>query len=199
MVNNMWVPSGRIALSVVAFGAAFAVGARADCGISTRLLGPRVAIASSPEGDLGQTLAPAEASTELSNQTQPEEAQSIGSIVGLWNATFTSGGQIADQGFDQWNSDGTEILNDTPPPATGNVCLGVWTKSGETFKLKHPSWTFDAAGNLTGTAIIREKITLDPKGQSYKGTFTVDAFDLQGHAVFHLAGDVKAQRITVDF
>jgi hypothetical protein len=52
-----------------------------------------------------------------------------------------------DVGFEQWHSDGTEMLNDTPPPASGNVCLGTWEKIGpQTYTLVHPA--FNAEGNL---------------------------------------------------
>lgn len=191
--------SAQIALAVVALGTVFSTGAKADCGISSRSLAPRLAIASLPDNDPLPTLpALGPQIDSLANSAQDDQ-EPDGSIVGLWNTTFTSGGQIVDQGFDQWNSDGTEILNDTPPPATGNVCLGVWNKAGQTFKLKHPSWTFDAAGNLNGTAIIREKVTVDPKGQNYKGTFTVDVFDLHSTLLFHQEGNINAQRISVDF
>jgi hypothetical protein len=127
------------------------------------------------------------------------EASGDPSIVGLWKITFTSGGQTVDQGFDVWHSDGTELLNDTPPPSTGNICVGVWAQTDRlTFKLYHPSWTFDAGGNLNGTAVIRETVMLQTNGNVFTGTFTVDEFDLNGKNIFHIAGAVKAQRITVN-
>jgi hypothetical protein len=52
-------------------------------------------------------------------------------IIGLWDIKFYSGGQLVDEGFDAWHGDGTETLNDTPPPVTGNVCLGVWAQTGK--------------------------------------------------------------------
>jgi hypothetical protein len=118
-------------------------------------------------------------------------------IVGLWLTTFTSGGQTVDQGFDVWTSDGTEFLNDTPPPATGNVCFGVWQKTGpNTFVLKHPSWTFDGQGNLNGTAIIRETVSVDMNLNSFKGTFSVDLYTLNNVNVGHFTGTISATRIT---
>jgi hypothetical protein len=57
---------------------------------------------------------------------------------------------------------------------------------------------YDNNGNLTGIAIIREQIILDPGGNSFKGTFTVDIVDLNSNPVFHAAGTVSAKRITVD-
>jgi hypothetical protein len=47
--------------------------------------------------------------------------QAQASIVGLWDIRFLAGDQVVDEGFDVWHSDGTETLNDTPPPVTGNV------------------------------------------------------------------------------
>jgi len=74
-------------------------------------------------------------------------------IVGLWNVTFYSAHVLVDQALDAWHSNGTEILNDFTDPIEDNACLGVWTQTGpQTFKLKHPSWTFDINGVLTGTA-----------------------------------------------
>lgn len=129
----------------------------------------------------------------------PELATPAATIVGLWNITFTSGGQVVDQGFDVWHSDGTELLNDTPAPATGNICVGIYARTATlAFKLYHPSWTFDDKGNLNGTAIIREQVTLDPNGDSFQGTFTVDTYDLAGNHLFNLAGTVSAKRIKVD-
>lgn len=135
--------------------------------------------------------------------TDPEAsgARGIGgnSIVGLWMATFLSQGQIVDQGFDMWTGDGLEILNDTPPPSTGNICLGTYVKiAPNTYLLKHPSWTFDDAGNLNGTAIIRETVTLSDDGMTYKGTFTIDILSLNGTLLQHLNGTLTGVRITVD-
>ena len=144
---------------------------------------------------LGQ-ITPAAQSNDGERENENEKGPSI---VGLWKIAFSSGGQVVDQGFDLWTSDGTEILNDTTPPAEGNVCLGVWEKVGpRTFQLYHPSWTFDANGNLTGTAIIREVVTLDRKGQSFSGTSTIDFIDLDNNNVGHLDGQVQATRIKVN-
>src|SRR5581483_7099782 len=120
-------------------------------------------------------------------------------IVGLWQVAFISDGQIADQGFDVWHADGTELLNDTPPPASGNICVGVWQETALlTFKLNHPSWTFDPNGNLNGTAVIRETITLDKGGNKYSGIYTVTVYDLNSNIIFSQTGTVTGERITVD-
>jgi hypothetical protein len=180
-----------LAAAVVGLCTVLAVAGKADCGLSTAPLSVAPNLATLPE---------APRVLEQAAGVEATERQEEASIVGLWRSTFTSGGQVVDQGFDQWNSDGTEILNDTPPPSTGNVCLGVYVRSGpQTFKLKHPSWTFDGAGNLNGTAIIREQVTVAPGGNTYRGTFTVDVYNLAGNHILHLEGTLAAQRITVDF
>jgi hypothetical protein len=117
-------------------------------------------------------------------------------IVGLWTATFTSGGQTVDVAFDAWHSDGIEVLNDYTNPIEGNVCLGVWTQTGpRTFKLKHPSWAFDTTGTLVGTVLIRETVTLGLDGNSYKGNYSYDIYDTTGAFVTELTGTVAATRI----
>ena len=120
-------------------------------------------------------------------------------IVGLWNVTFYSADVLVDQAFDAWHSDGTEILNDFTDPIEGNVCLGVWTQTGpQTFKLKHPSWTFDINGNLTGTAYILETVTVGPGGNAYEGPYSINLFDTMGNPVGSYAGVIKAERIMPD-
>jgi hypothetical protein len=120
-------------------------------------------------------------------------------IVGLWDIKFLIGGQIGDEGFDQYHSDGMEILNDTPPPATGNVCLGVYVRTGlRSIKLKHPSWIYDSSNTVViGTATILEDITVDRGGNTFTGTFTVQLRDLSGQPLGpDFAGDLKGTRIT---
>jgi len=122
------------------------------------------------------------------------------SITGLWDIKFYADGQLVDEGFDAWHSDGLEVLNDTPPPATGNVCVGVYAQTGKrTFKLKHPSWIFDSTNTFViGTATIRETVTVDRSGDSFGGTFTIDAVDTFGNVLGHTEGTIKATRINVD-
>jgi len=121
------------------------------------------------------------------------------SIVGLWNLNFLSGGVVVDVAFDAWHSDGIEVLNDYTNPINGNVCLGVWEQTGpRAYKLKHPSWYFDANGNLLGTVIIRECVRLSPDGNSFSGTYTDDVYDVTGNFLEELSGQLKATRITVD-
>jgi hypothetical protein len=130
---------------------------------------------------------------------QTNQPASSVSIVGLWNLTFLSGGQVVDAAFDAWHSDGTEILNDYTNPIEGNVCLGVWEQTGtRSYKLKHPSWSFDTGGNPLGTVIIRENVTVSLDGNSFGGTYTYDVYDVTGKFVVEYSGVVKATRIKPD-
>jgi hypothetical protein len=187
---------GKLALAVAGLSIAFAATASADCGITpTRFSALSRLAATGPESaSLDQPEA-----LRMATADDTTAASAAGSIVGLWHTTFTSGGLVVDEGFDQWSSDGTEILNDDPAPATGNVCLGVYVRAGASYKLKHPSWTFDNYGNVNGTAIIRETVTVANNGNSYKGTYTLDIYDLSNNHLAHFSGTIAAQRITVDF
>jgi hypothetical protein len=131
--------------------------------------------------------------------TTPEARGGQPSIVGLWQVNFTAGGQVVDQAYEVFHSDGTEMMVDTSAPASDNVCVGVWAQvGGLEFKLNHVSWTFDDQGNLNGTATIKLDVTLDANSNVFTGTFTVDVFDLHGATVDHLAGTIAAKRVTID-
>lgn len=120
-------------------------------------------------------------------------------LVGLWQVTFTSGGQVVDEAFEVWHRDGTEMILDITPPAEENACFGVWVETGHnTFKLKHPAWTFDANGNLTGTAVIREMVKLDCGENKFTGTYTLDYYDNSGKQTGHFTGETRGSRITAD-
>jgi len=134
------------------------------------------------------------------------------SIVGLWNIQFVSQGNTAhnptipdgaliDFGFNQWHSDGTEILNSGGhAPATENFCLGVWGETGFlTYELNHFALSYNGTtGALANVVNIREQATLSPSGESYTGTFTLNVYDTKGNQVDHVVGVILASRVTVD-
>ncbi len=120
------------------------------------------------------------------------------SIVGFWYTRILIEGQLVDDGFDMWLSDGTEILNDTSAPSSGAVCMGVWTKTAPlTYQLKHPAWIFDDAGvNLIGVVIFSEKVFLDPNGNKFSGTVSINAYDLSGNVLEAAQFDLTGERMT---
>lgn len=157
--------------------------------------GTKAPIASSvPAGAMAMALA------QDGGPVQPDNKAGSHSFVGLWDSKVSYQGQVIDEGFDAFHSDGTEILVDESAPATDNVCLGTYEQTGPaTIKVKHPSWYFDLNGNLLGVVIIRETLTLDCDGESFHGTSSEDVYDTNGNKVGHYDGfKVEAKRIKVD-
>jgi hypothetical protein len=187
------VPNLLFSVALLALITMFVPGARAACSAPSNA---RFGI-TSPESNflLGER--------NMVRFSYEEAAEEKPSIVGLWHVFFVSGGQPFDEGFDEWHSDGTEVLNDTAPPqpanGAGTVCLGVYKKiAPATYKLRHPFWSFDANGNLAGSGVILETVTVDEDGDNYHGTFTFDQFNLSGNLIFEATGELNAKRITVD-
>jgi hypothetical protein len=135
-------------------------------------------------------------------EAKPEPADAPNrTIVGLWDVTFLDNtGAVVDRAYEQFHSDGLELMTDTSAPATDNVCTGIWQQSGPgTYKLKHVSFDFDLSGNLIATVIFRNTVVVDPNGNSFQGTTAVWVYDLSGNLIYEAKGKVKATRITVDF
>ena len=192
--------AGRIASAAVALCFGLAGSALADCSHTANQLTilPQLSAFSLPREVSAAKATDNAAAAGVPGPWQSSDADP--SIVGLWHSKSFSDGQVTDEAFEQWNTDGTEVLNDNPPPQTGNICLGVFVKSAQsTYKLKHPSWTYDANGNLTGSAIIRELVIVGRGGDTYSGTYTVDIYDLKGNHLAQFGGTVQAERIKVDF
>lgn len=122
------------------------------------------------------------------------------STVGMWSVNVTISGQTIYQAFESFTIDGLEFLNDNGPTLEGNVCFGVWSSpSRNTVKIYHPSWNYDANGNLNGTVTIKQQITLDPGGNSFKGNVVVNVYDLNGNTQGPaLQAQVSGKRITVN-
>ena len=124
------------------------------------------------------------------------------SMVGMWSIQFVSGGVPIDFGYTVWHSDGTEFLNSgSRAPATQNYCLGVWMQTGRyTYKLNHFALSYDMNGNYTANVNIREKVTIDHDGDSFNGTFTINASDPKTGSPLgpQVAGSIIGARVTVD-
>jgi hypothetical protein len=140
------------------------------------------------------------------------------SIVGMWHVTFTAQtqngeaipapGAVIDNSVVVWHSDGTEVMNSSRSAQDGNFCLGVWKQTGyRTYLLNHIPWQGnvfdptvppDTVGAPQDGAQLIEKITLSPDGNSYTGTFTLNAYDTTGAVYTSFTGVVSAKRITPD-
>lgn len=145
-------------------------------------------------------LAPGAAALVLSPENAPAAASSkpkAQAFLGLWDVKLYSQGQLFDEGFDTFHSDGTELLITEDNPITENVCPGVWEQTGPaTIKVKHPSWYFDNNGNLLGRVIIYETLTLDCD-DSFHGTSVEVIYDTQGNKLGTDEAQLKGTRIKV--
>jgi len=122
-------------------------------------------------------------------------------ITGLWKVQLAlPDGTVIDNGYVTWHADGTEIMNSSRPPISGNFCMGVWKRTGRfTYKLNHFAMQWDPSGtNFIGPLNLKQEIVLDHSRNSYSGTFTADQYDTNGNIIGHGNGLVSGQRITVD-
>jgi len=120
-------------------------------------------------------------------------------IVGLWHVIYTSGGELFLETLDQWHSDGTEFEAANALPTEGNICFGVWKKTGpRSVRLFHIGWNFDGSGTPIGTFTIEESNKVARGGATYQGTFDFKVYDLDGNLVFETTGTQLANRITVN-
>jgi hypothetical protein len=194
----MTVRSPFVLLSTLVTCALFATDALANCSSFAAKAGTALA---SPQG--------LSAASSTANAPAPGVAQEIKelggetAITGLWQIAITLKGTdtVIDRGFETFTIDGNELVVDTAPPVSGNVCNGTWVSLGRrAYRIKHPSWTFDDAGvTVVGTAVIRTDLVLGRNGNEFTGRVTVFFYDLGGKLLGQTAeADLKGSRITVD-
>jgi len=129
-------------------------------------------------------------------------------MVGTWKEHWISEGSDGipdgteiDAGYAQWHSDGTEVnVSGLRAPLTGDVCLGEWIRTGaRTYRMNHFGVSYDSTGqNLVGPARIQQWLSLDEKGNSTSGRFTIDQYDEAGNLLAHIQGSVIGTRVTMD-
>jgi hypothetical protein len=187
----VWIRRLVITTSVlVAFVTAFAGEAQATC-------------FSTPKGpSLSKTT---QFAARAAAAAADDQDASDASIVGMWNSEFLlgDGPDLFDQSFQQYHSDGTEMmLSRGLPPVLGNVCVGVWKQTGaRTFKLRHMAWNWDSDGHFISIFVMEVTIRLDRRGQRYSGTWRSDNLSPTTGAPIpgeHFEGIVRGTRITVD-
>ncbi|HEY4931967.1 MAG TPA: hypothetical protein VII23_10375 [Terriglobales bacterium] len=137
---------------------------------------------------------------ELASETPSPDGSGVqSSIVGMWHILFESNGQTVQEAYQVWNTGGTEVHNPNVDPRTGNVCLGTWVPVGpQTYKLVHRVWWYDASGDFLGTIHLTEVVSLTNRGSSHGGSFALDFYDQNNNFQFEVAGNVVAERITVE-
>jgi hypothetical protein len=140
-------------------------------------------------------------------------------IVGMWHVKLTAvtvsngvpfpPGTEFDAGFQQWHSDGTELLNSGGrSPETSSFCMGVWSQVGlRTFRLNHFAISWADPSTRTGPTSILEEVAVSPDGKSFAGTFTItdyaetDNADPSTNSISvrdTITGTVKGTRVDVN-
>jgi len=148
-----------------------------------------------------------------------QDDDDVAPIVGLWKVTMTAKGNQAipdgaliDEGYVQWHSDGTEIMNSNRDPATSNFCLGVWKQVGRnSYALNHfalpwiaSSWkdpSAPVAAAPLGPVRIEMTVTVSPFNDTYKGKFTLTQYGTDETTVLPptpISGVVTGKRVRLD-
>jgi hypothetical protein len=200
-------------LGAILLGTAFISGASAQCGLAALPKGvpaPKAPAAWHPLNPGTPRIV--EASFNRDDRDSPDS--NVDSIVGLWHAVFTAKGNgaalpdgtLIDNSLVAWHSDKTETMISSRPPQDGDVCLGVWEKTGRNrFKLNHIGWggydttnAPEGIGNPSGPTQILEDVVVSPDGKHFAGTFILNAHDLSGNITAHITGVITATRVTVN-
>jgi len=192
---TMWNRLPTIAaLTVAALCTMFAGEAWAACFTTGKnpVAAPRAQLGSVPRAQL------ASASGAITDSSTSD------SIVGMWHSVFLlgNGPNRYDESFQQFHAGGTEMmLSNGLPPALGNVCVGVWTETGNrTFKLRHMAWNWNPDGSFAGTFEMVVTPRIDRRGDNLAGTWAADSTDPSGNVIpeLHAEGVVRSTRITAE-
>jgi hypothetical protein len=131
-------------------------------------------------------------------------------IAGFWNVNYYVGAtsQVWDFGYSEWHPDGTELLISGPrSPATGNVCVGVWTQTGPaTYHEVHYVFAYDPSlvspanpSGFKGRAVILETVNLAAGSNAFQGTYSASFYPAAGGAPTPIvSGTVTGQRLTAN-
>lgn len=145
---------------------------------------------------------------------------SSGPVVGMWRTVFTASPGTPDEftfdeGFQQFHSDGTELMvSRGVPPDLGNVCIGVWERTaGGVIKLRHVTWNWsgqsafggdpfsDAFSNAnTGYFELIVTMRVDSQGTRFSGTWQAVSYGTDELPVpgSEFSGSVEGERLTVN-
>jgi hypothetical protein len=165
------------------------------------------------------TLARSAPAPALAAAAQGASSNGGGQIVGLWQNVMTAlpgpnnaTAIVIDFGFQQFHSDGTELMiSGGVPPTIGNVCIGTWERgAGGVIRLVHTTWNWAGDEELgdspTGYFWLEVTLRTNSRGTAYSGTFTMASYDLGAgplgsggppQAGSEYAGTIEAIKITV--
>jgi hypothetical protein len=197
-------------MAILGFAAVFAQPAVAGC---LDYKAPKKVSWQSP-ADFRDSLRIVKVSDEESSRWEWEPSNGRAPIVGLWAFKYISKGNlktlgipdgaILDGGNTLWYADGNEnTVSGVRAPATGDVCLGIWQRTGEyTYELNHIGLSWDTVHDVPGgPAFIKQYIVLARDKQSYTGSVTIRQLEADGKTLATPApihGEIVATRVRID-
>lgn len=132
-------------------------------------------------------------------------------LVGSWEVVISYEGQgaITVANLVTFGADGTLLaasagqLPDIPGVfGTGLVLTeghGAWAATGErSADGTYRSLTLDQTGSISSTNVARMSVAVDPSGNSYSGTFSLELISPNGNPMGSGMGTVRAERISVE-
>ena len=157
------------------------------------------------------------------DRQEGEDSNGPASIVGLWHLIYTATNSTSGplpvpvippgppssfqflESFKTWHADGTEFETAFLPPASGNICFGVWKDLGHgSVKLHHIGPMFDSTGNVSYIFTVDENDTVAFNGKTYTGNFAFKLWPPSfaavgvGKPLQEITGTTAGTRITVD-
>ncbi len=143
---------------------------------------------------------------EQNNDEQTQENSSrqsgAGRIVGTWDVQVTIRNCQTGAAIRTFASIGTfmsggTLLDSTSgtPQALKTPGQGVWSHvSGNTYRFSFKSFSFDAAGNFTGSTKVTHEVTLLSKSTEYTSAGIAEVYDPNGNLIFTGCSTTTATR-----
>ena len=141
------------------------------------------------------------AGAALATQFAPKSAKAAAaqaSPVGVWIVSSTRAGQIPNGVLLTIHPDGTllRIGTNHPTEAPG---VGVWEQVAEdTYDFSYVSLQFDASGAFAGRRRSSIRMTMDPSGDTVKGSGVVVFSDANDMPAEPIPADIIGTRMTVE-
>ncbi len=132
-------------------------------------------------------------------------------LVGSWEVLISYEGATAIEvtNLATFGADGTllvasagQLPNIPGVFGTGLVLTeghGAWAATGErTADVTYRSLTLDQTGSISSTNIARMSLAVDPSGDAYSGTCSLELISPNGNSMGSGTGTVRAERIAVE-
>ncbi|MDQ3748574.1 MAG: hypothetical protein M3367_06075 [Acidobacteriota bacterium] len=136
------------------------------------------------------------------NESKSESRSGSDRLIGTWDAQVTIRNCQTGAAIRTFASIGTFMSGGTMLDSTSGVPQalktpghGVWSHiSGNTYRFKFKSFSFDASGNFTGWTIINHEANLDRRADEYESAGTAEVYAPNGNLLFTGCSTTTATR-----